>query len=70
MILWYAKDYFVILEPVPRKLLKKREQEWQFYFPQIEELIAKINELTSENNQLTSTLDEKTKLLIQNNITY
>lgn len=33
---------------------KAREKERQFYLPQIEELIAKVNQLTSENNQLIS----------------
>lgn len=42
---------------------KTREQERQFYLPQIEELIAK-------NKELTSALEETRKLLAQNNITY
>ena len=42
---------------------KTREQDRQFYLPQIEELIAK-------NKELTSVLEERTKLLTQNNITY
>lgn len=42
---------------------KTREQDRQFYLPQIEELIAK-------NKELTSALEERTKLLIQNNIAY
>ena len=42
---------------------KTREQERQFYLPQIEELIAK-------NKELTSALEETRKLLTQNNIAY
>ena len=56
---------------------KAREKERQFYLPQIEELIAKVNQLTcennqltSKNNQLTSELEEIKKHSPQNNSTY
>lgn len=42
---------------------KTREQEQQFYLPQIEKLIAK-------NIELTSALEETRQLLAQNNIIY
>ena len=41
---------------------KTREQDRQFYLPQIEELIAQVKELTSKNNQLSS---ENSQLLFQ-----
>ena len=51
---------------------KTREQDRQFYLPQIEALIAQVKELTSKNNQLSS---ENSQLLfqleqMQNNIAY
>ena len=41
---------------------KTREQDRQFYLPQIEELIAQVKELTSKNYQLSS---ENSQLLFQ-----
>ena len=49
---------------------KTREQDKQFYLPQIEELIAKVNKLTSENSQLTAQLEEIKKHSLQNNSVY
>ena len=46
------------------------ERAKQFYLPQIEELIAKVNKLTSENSQLTAQLEEIKKRLPQNNSAY
>ena len=53
------------------------ERAKQFYLPQIEELIAKVNQLTSENNQLTSENNQLTSQLekiqkhsAQNNTVY
>ena len=49
---------------------KTREQDRQFYLPQIEELTEQKNKLLLEHNRLTTLLEENRKLLTQNNITY
>ncbi len=49
---------------------KTREQEKQFYQPQIDKLTDTVDDLTSKNNLLISELHRAKQLLMQHNISY